>query len=147
MSEANINKNVNWLGSRGIWAWYISLVVLLWLVITALTDDAGLSWSYTHLVHGVITYYLLHWTKGSPCVEDQGRYNKLTFWEQMDNETYGTNTRKFFTVMPLILFSLATHGTDFRKQPLGLNLAVVAVLLIAKLPSMHKVRILGIGRY
>ena len=55
----------------------------------------------------------------------------------MDNETYGIATRKFLTAVPLALFVLATHGTDFRKQPLGLNLLVVLVLVIAKLPKMH----------
>lgn len=42
--------------------------------------------------------------------------------------------------------SQATHGTDYRRQPLGLNLAVVLVMLVAKIPSMHKVRIFGINR-
>jgi hypothetical protein len=64
---------------------------------------------------------------------------------QVDNETYGTSTRKFLTAVPLVLFVLATHGTDFRKQPLGLNLLVVLVLLIAKLPYLHRVRFFGIG--
>lgn len=40
----------------------------------------------------------------------------------------------------------ATHGTDYRRQPLGVNLAVVTVLVIAKLSSMHRVRILGINK-
>ena len=34
-----------------------------------------------------------------------------------------------------------------RRQPLGLNLIVLLVLVIAKFPSMHKVRIFGINRY
>jgi len=65
----------------------------------------------------------------------------------MDNELYGTSNRKFFTVVPIILFVLATHGADFHKQPLGLNLFVVLILLIAKLPALHKVRIFGINQY
>ena len=34
-----------------------------------------------------------------------------------------------------------------RRQPLGLNLIVLLVLVIAKFPSMHKVRIFGINKY
>lgn len=79
--------------------------------------------------------------------EDQGKYDLLTFWEQVDSQVYGTRNRKLFTLMPVVLFVLATHGTDFRKQPLGLNLVVVLVLLIAKLPALHKVRIFGINKY
>lgn len=101
--------------------------------------DTGLAWTYVHLIHGVLTYYLLHWCKGSPNPEDLGKYNSLTIWEQLDNEAYGTLNRKVFTIVPVVVFILATHGADFRKQPLGLNLAVVLVLLAAKLPALHKV--------
>jgi uncharacterized membrane protein (DUF2068 family) len=69
----------------------------------------------------------------------------LTFWEQIDDGVQFTATRKFFTVVPVALFFLATHSTDYRRQPLGINLFVVVVLLVAKLSSMHKVRILGIN--
>lgn len=99
------------------------------------------------MIHGVVTYYLLHWSKGSAIPEDSGKYDALTFWEQVDNEAYGTLNRKLFTVVPLVLFVLATHGTDFRKQPLGLNLGVVVVLLVAKLPALHRVRFFGINKY
>ncbi len=47
----------------------------------------------------------------------------------------------------VVLFLLASHGTDFGRQPLGLNLIVLLVLVIAKLPALHKVRILGINKY
>lgn len=147
LSEADINKNVNWLNTPGVWSWYIGLVVLMWLVASAFLEDSGLAWTYVHIVHGAITYYLLHWTKGSPCAEDQGEYDSLTFWEQVDNGVYATRNRKFFTAVPVILFLLATNGADFKKQPLGLNLAVVVLLLLAKLPVFHKVRILGINKY
>ena len=104
-----------------------------------------MAWTYVHLVHGAISYYLLHWTKGSPVDTDQGKYDKLTFWEQLDDGMQNTSNRKFFAVVPVALFLLATHGTDYRRQPLGLNLFVAVVLLVAKLPGMHKVRILGIN--
>ena len=71
----------------------------------------------------------------------------LTFWEQIDQGVQSTTTRKFFTVVPVVLFILATHGSDFRRQPLGINLIVVVVLVISKLASMHKVRVFGINRY
>jgi hypothetical protein len=142
------NKNVNWMNSPAVWAWYCGLVVLLWLACSAFVQDMGLAWSYVHILHGVITYYLLHWTKGTPFADDdQGQYCRQTFWEQLDNGVYATYKRKVFTVIPVVLFLLATNGTDFRKQPLGVNLAVVLVLVIAKLPALHKVRIFGINKY
>lgn len=69
----------------------------------------------------------------------------MTFWEQIDDGVQGTATRKFFTVVPVALFLLASHATDFRRQPLGLNLLVVVVLTIAKMSRMHRVRIFGIN--
>lgn len=142
-----MNKNVNWLNHPAVWAWYTGILLLGWLVMSAFVDDSGLAWTFVHLIHGVVTYYLLHVTKGSPCPEDQGKYDCLTFWEQVDNGVYATRNRKLFTIIPVVLFVLATHATDFRKQPLGLNLAVVVLLLLAKLPAFHKVRIFGINRY
>lgn len=192
VSEANINKNVNWLGSRGVWTWYVSLLLLMWAVSSALLsllfgaqDGGRYAWTAVHWLHGAASYWLLHWTKGSPCAEDQGRFDQLTFWEQMDNETYGTSTRKFFTLVPVATLALAAHGggllsaalaggvggggggagaggtgsggaggllqapreLETARLLLGVNVAVAAVLLVAKLPAMHRVRIFGIGRW
>ena len=87
-----------------------------------------------------------HCVQGSPIDVDQGKYDKLTFWEQLDDGVQYTGTRKFFTLIPVVLFILATHGTDYRRQPLGLNLGVAIVLLVAKAPALHKVRIFGINK-
>ena len=147
-AQVVVNKNVNWLQGSAFWVFYVGLIALGYFGICALIPDAGLAWTYVHLAHGVITYYLLHWLKGTPFAdEDQGQYCRLTFWEQLDNGVYGTHSRKLFTAMPVLLFLLATNGTDFRKQPLGLNLVVVLVCVIAKLPALHKVRIMGINKY
>lgn len=100
-----------------------------------------------HICHGVITYYLFHWIKGSPIDGDQGKYDSLTFWEQIDSEVQGTGTRKFFMLVPVVLFLLASHGSAYDRQPLGVNLGVLIVLLVAKLSSMHRVRIFGINKY
>lgn len=107
----------------------------------------GMAWTYVHLAHGVVTYFMLHHNKGSPIHLDQGKYDYLTFWEQLDGGVQHTANRKFFTLVPVVLFLLATYGSDYRKQPLGLNLVVLIVLVVAKLPSLHKVRILGLNRY
>ncbi|KAK9819270.1 hypothetical protein WJX81_002407 [Elliptochloris bilobata] len=140
------NKNVEWLSAPGAWTFVVALIVLSWLLIS-LVVDPGLAWTFVHLLHGAVTYPLLHWNKGSPVQLDQGRYDGLTFWEQLDDGVQHTATRKFFTALPVVLFLLASHGTDYGRQPLGLNLIALAVLVIAKLPALHKVRILGINKY
>lgn len=140
------NKNTNWLDNKASWLFYLLLIVVSWLVVSNWTDP-GLAWTYVHIAHGVITYYLLHWNKGSPIQDDQGKYDSLTFWEQIDNGVQFTSTRKFFIAVPVALFLLASHTSDFRRQPLGVNFFVVVVLVVAKLSSMHKVRIMGINKY
>ena len=140
------NKNVSWLGSPASWFMIVALILLMWLILS-LFLPSGEAWTYVHLVHGVVSYILLHYNKGSPVEMDQGKYDSLTFWEQLDDGVQYTSTRKFFTAIPVVLFVLAINGSDFKKQPLGLNLIVLLVLLIAKLPSMHKIRIFGINKY
>ena len=33
--------------------------------------DGGLAWTWMHIIHGIVTFYLLHWLKGSPVDSDQ----------------------------------------------------------------------------
>jgi hypothetical protein len=140
------NKNVNWLDCPGSWTFIGVLIFLSWLVISTWVEP-GMAWTYVHIGHGIISYYLLHWNKGSPVEADQGEYDRLTFWEQLDDGVQGTAKRKFFITIPVVLFILSSHGCDYRRQPLGLNLIVVLWLTLAKLPALHRVRIMGIGKY
>ncbi|KAK1680716.1 hypothetical protein QYE76_041564 [Lolium multiflorum] len=98
------------------------------------------------LRHGRITYHFFHWKKGTPfAADDQGIYNRLTWWEQIDNGQQLTRNRKFLTVVPVVLYLIASHLTDYNQPMLFLNTVAVLVLVIAKMPNMHKVRIFGIN--
>ncbi|WVZ17614.1 hypothetical protein V8G54_010596 [Vigna mungo] len=147
-----------------------------------------------------VTYHFFHWKKGTPFAEDQGIYNRLTWWEQVDNGKQLTRNRKFLTVVPLVLFDvirileetvlsieekstaqvdlnglpedlvlditqwfcsiqwltllsgelsnlylIASHTTDYQNPMLFFNTVAVIVLVVAKFPHMHKVRIFGIN--
>ena len=50
-----------------------------------------------------VTYHFFHWMKGTPFADDQGIYNRLTWWEQIDNGKQLTRNRKFITVVPVVL--------------------------------------------
>ncbi|KAG6482733.1 hypothetical protein ZIOFF_059371 [Zingiber officinale] len=119
----------------------------------------------------LVTYYFFHWKKGTPFAEDQGIYNNLTWWEQIDNGKQLTRNRKFLAVVPVVLqnfepvftfdilvqetlwhyltnthqYLIASHTTDYQHPMLFLNTLAVSVLVIAKFPNMHKVRIFGIN--
>ena len=75
VAAVTTNKNTEWLAQKAAWAFYIILIMLAWMV-TASWTDPGMAWTYVHLAHGVISYYLLHWNKGSPIQDDQGIYDK-----------------------------------------------------------------------
>ncbi|KAF3522535.1 hypothetical protein F2Q69_00048798 [Brassica cretica] len=92
-----------------------------------------------------VTYHSFHWKKGTPFGDDQGIYNRLTWWEQIDNGKQLTRNRKFLTVVPIVLYLIASHTTDYQHPMLFLNTLAVFVMVVAKFPHMHKVRIFGIN--
>jgi hypothetical protein len=144
---ADTNKNTSWLQYPGIWTSYVLIIVFVWMLFVSLGGLAsGVAWSYVHLLHFAITFYLLHWRKGSPFGEDQGIYDRLTMWEQIDDGVQFTRTKKFFTAVPVVLFLIASHATDYHDHPFfAINVVAVAILLLAKAPMLHKVRIFGIN--
>ncbi|KAL2902858.1 hypothetical protein RDABS01_027940 [Bienertia sinuspersici] len=92
-----------------------------------------------------VTYHFFHWKKGTPFADDQGMYNGLTWWEQIENGQQLTRNRKFLTVVPVVLYLIASHTTNYRNPMLYLNTLAVFVLVVAKFPHMHRVRIFGIN--
>ncbi|KAF8651880.1 hypothetical protein HU200_063128 [Digitaria exilis] len=118
-------------------------VVILFL--PAIEVSALLELNEAEVCSGQITYHFFHWKKGTPFADDQGMYNTLTWWEQMDNGKQLTRNRKFLTAVPVVLYLIASHTTDYQHPMLFLNTVAVTVLVVAKLPNMHKVRIFGIN--
>ncbi|MCO5600342.1 hypothetical protein L7F22_054453 [Adiantum nelumboides] len=142
----DLNKNTSWFQYPGVWTSYLLLILFGWLVaLSVFGCSAGSAWSIVHLLHFGITYWSFHWKKGTPFAEDQGMYNKLTWWEQMDNGRQLTRNRKFLMVVPVVLYLIACHTTNYSNSWLFPNTIAVFVLVIAKFPNMHKVRIFGIN--
>ncbi|XP_039004136.1 ORM1-like protein 2, partial [Hibiscus syriacus] len=98
-----------------------------------------------NLAHFLVTYHLFHWKKGTPFADDQGIYNNLTWWEQIDDGKQLSRNRTFLTIAPVVLYLIASHTTDYQHPMLFLNTLAVFVLVVAKFPNMHKVRIFGIN--
>jgi hypothetical protein len=67
-------------------------------------------------------------------------------WEQIDEGEQYTPTRKFLMAFPVFLFLMSAHYTHYDLTMFCINLAVLAIQLIAKMPQMHRVRILGINK-
>jgi hypothetical protein len=56
-----------------------------------------------------------------------------------------TNCPFIFLFTLLGSYLIASHTTDYQHPMLFLNTISVSVLVVAKLPNMHKVRIFGIN--
>lgn len=145
----DVNKNTSWILYPGIWTMYFVLVFLVWLlVLSILGCSVGTAWTLVHLIHSTVTFYLFHWKKGSPFSEDQGMYDKLTWWEQVDNGRQLTRSRKFLTFVPVLLYAIASYTmrtSQYSNAVLLVNTVVVFTVIIAKMPFLHQVRIFGIN--
>jgi ORMDL family len=85
----------------------------------------------------------LHWNRGSP--SDQGENINKTIWEQIDNGVQWTESKKFFMVVPIALFLIVCYATNWQTEYLVFNVVVLCILLIAKMPGMHGVRLFHIN--
>ncbi|TYI69171.1 hypothetical protein E1A91_D08G135600v1 [Gossypium mustelinum] len=142
----DLNKNTEWFTYPGVWTAYILIVFFSWLmVLSVFGTSPGIAWTIVHLTHFFVTYHFFHWKKGTPFADDQGIYNGLTWWEQIDNGKQLTPNRKFLTVVPVVLYLIASHTTGYQNSLLFFNTLAVFVLVVAKFPNMHKVCIFGIN--
>nr|GMD97532.1 uncharacterized protein LOC109157163 [Ipomoea batatas] len=144
--------------------------------------------AHVHLI--AVTYYFFHWKKGTPFSDDQGIYNRLTWWEQVfgaycvmthevivlfhamlqkalgacqvvvtvtwDQLMLALEIFPFFccgldfeiicgVYVYLVRYLIASHTTGYQHPMLFFNTLAVFVLVVAKFPNMHKVRIFGIN--
>lgn len=101
------------LSSREAQTTYLVLVICLHFILLSIPFfTTPLAWTLTNFLHAVSTYYVLHHCKGSPFSRhNQDKYRRYTYWEQLDNETdeefVWSSTRKFFIVIPSILYICA----------------------------------------
>ncbi|CAN0457266.1 unnamed protein product [Discosporangium mesarthrocarpum] len=89
---------------RGTQVMYVLFICMSWLAlhITQLVSLA-VSTTLVNVLHGLITFFFFHWTKGSPDEFSQGEWNGLTFWEQLDAGLPWTQTKKFVMLVPAVL--------------------------------------------
>ncbi len=141
-------RNTEWLDTRGTWFTSLLLVVLLRALFAAvprLSPEAA--WTLTNLSYNLFTFLFFHWLQGAAFDDgSQDAARGLTLWEQIDGGEPYTPARKFLAVFPVALFIVSTHYTRYDLATFALNFGVLVVQLVAKMPAMHGVRILGINR-
>lgn len=93
-------------------------------------------------------FYILHTVKGNPFGDtDGGESRYLTHWEQIDDGEQFTDTKKFLTALPIVLFLLASSYTQYNFLHFVVNIAFMLLAVIPKLPQLHGVRLFGINKY
>ena len=147
--DAMSNKNVNWVGPHFFLFYAVMLVVYEFVVRVLLVESHIISqewgWTFVHASHGIINFFVMHYITGTPGeLGDQGEYSNLTWWEQLDDGTEWTLARKVLMSLPIILFLVTSHWTNYDLTHLAINATVLAIVVIPKLPQAHRVRIVSV---
>lgn len=103
-------------------------------------------WTLTNFSYSIFSFFFFHWLCGSPTDDNQGEFDALTVWEQLDNGEQYTPARKFLTAFPVLLFLISTHYSRYDWNTFLVNLIFLIVQLLAKMPFMHRVRLFGINK-
>uniref|UniRef100_A0A915I7W6 ORM1-like protein 3 n=1 Tax=Romanomermis culicivorax TaxID=13658 RepID=A0A915I7W6_ROMCU len=149
VANSDENPNCSWLSSRGGWASYVCVLVVLHLCVFALPFiDRHWVFTVASLVHNLVMYVVLHTLKGAPWLTiDQGESRRLTHWEQIDYGQQFTSTKKFLTVIPVVLFLIASYASKYDFLQFLINVSTLVLVLLPKLPAFHKVRLFKINKY
>ncbi len=162
--DLHTNKNAEWFSTTGVKFFYVVIVLLVWAALHVSSFfDFNDCWTLTNMIHGAVSYTALslcaelliidyqvtfvifHWIKGNPDDSSQGEYNALTLYEQIDAGTAWTTSKKFLMLVPTLLTWIACYAADFKPFYIIVNLGIFLICIIAKIPQMHGVRILGIN--
>ncbi|EGG13287.1 hypothetical protein DFA_11048 [Cavenderia fasciculata] len=146
--DFQINRNESWMHSQSFWVVYIIGLLLFKLIISIVFPDYQYGWLVVTVIHAIITWFAFHWQKGIPFdLSDQGKYNRLTLWEQIDKGQQYTPTRKFLTLVPIFLFMITLHSNGILGAPFYLNALASFIVVLSKMPRMDRVRLFGINKY
>ncbi|ODV98138.1 hypothetical protein PACTADRAFT_47950 [Pachysolen tannophilus NRRL Y-2460] len=136
------NLNANWVHFKGAWLVHIVIIALLRIfynLFPVFTKE--ISWTLTNVTYVIGSYIMFHQVKGTPFEFNSGAYDNLTMWEQIDNGDQYTPVKKFLMGVPIALFLISTHYSNYDIQLFILNFTLCLVAVIPKLPISHRVRI------
>lgn len=137
------NMNATWVDQRGAWLIHIVVIVLLRIFYSLFPGSTPKwTWTLTNMTYIIGFYIMFHLVKGTPFEFNGGAYDNLTMWEQINDETLYTPTRKFLLIVPIVLFLISNQ---YYRNDITLflsNLLVtVFVGVVPKLGITHRLRI------
>lgn len=136
------NMNANWVHFKGAWLIHIVIIMLLkffYDLIPIYTNE--ISWTLTNVTYVIGSYIMFHQIKGTPFDFNNGAYDNLNMWEQIDNGAQFTPVKKFLLGVPIALFLISTHYSNYDLTLFVVNLVACLVVVIPKLPFSHRLRV------
>ncbi|CAG8532803.1 1612_t:CDS:2 [Paraglomus occultum] len=142
------NLNSDWVYYPGAWVVHIFLIFCVKILFSSIPGvSSEASWTLTNLSYMVGSFLMFHWVKGVPWEFNSGAYDNLTMWEQIDHGAQFTPAKKYLMAVPTVLFLLSTHYTFYDAVTFMINFTALLIVLIAKLPQLHRVRLFGINKF
>ncbi|KAF9534122.1 Orm1 type endoplasmic reticulum protein [Crepidotus variabilis] len=138
------NINADWVNSKGAWMIHVVLIIFGKIIIDTLPGmTQQISWTLVNLFYLAISYLMFHWVTGIPFGSDLhgGAYDDLSLWEQIDDGAQYTPAKKWLFSVPIGLFLASTHYTNYNPWLFAINLTALVVVLIPKLPQLHRQRV------
>ncbi|KAG7192773.1 uncharacterized protein KQ657_001556 [Scheffersomyces spartinae] len=138
----NPNVNANWVHFKGAWIIHIVIIMVLKLLLNLLNVfDNDWNWTLTNLIYNIGSYIMFHQVKGTPFDFNNGAYDNLTMWEQIDNGDQYTPAKKFLMIVPIGLFLILTHYLNYNLNLFILNGLSCLCVVVPKLAISHRLRV------
>jgi hypothetical protein len=149
VAHSDPNPNSTYFSSRGMWVTYVLVVAFIHYVFLSLPFlSVAMAWTLTNVIHNSLMFIILHIEKGTPFeTADQAKFRYRTVWEQLDYGIQFSPSRKFLTVVPIVLFFFASFYTKYNTYHFVVNSVSLLSVLIPKLPQLDGVRLFGINKY
>jgi len=150
-SRSMPNLSIDFADSKSFWLYYIFIIIVVRLSMYFFQRTLGPynflwpGWTLVNIAHALITFYLMHWKRGTVDPFDGGVSDRNTFWELLDNGKQWTIARKFYTIVPIIIFLFSCYETEWKKRYFVSNVISLGICLIPKNPAMMGVRLFGVN--
>jgi hypothetical protein len=136
------NPNAAWVNGRGTWVTCVFLVIFMKVVFSLIPGVSNdMAWTLTNISYNLITFIFFHCLEGVPFDTNQGEYFQQTLWEQMDEGSQYSPSKKFLVVLPTVLFLISVHFSDYDAFAFYINFASLILSLVPKLPSTYGFRL------
>ncbi|QPG73240.1 hypothetical protein FOA43_000548 [Brettanomyces nanus] len=136
------NMNANWVHFKGAWIIHVVIIMLLKVFYDLVPIfSKEMSWTLTNVSYSICSYIMFHQIKGTPFDYNNGAFDNLNMWEQIDNGDQFTPVKKFLLGVPIALFLISTHYSNYDLTLFVINLVACLFVVIPKLPYSHRVRI------